>query len=123
MLQDNPLVILAVAIASAVTAWFGNGTRLKRRTTAASSVEQLISETVARNYHQLVTEVAALRIEVERLRQDVKVRDARIDELEHDKRIYAERIDELEREVTELRDELANYRPTRRRRTSPTEES
>lgn len=118
---DHPLTIAIAALISGVSAWLASNRRAVRRTSNTTQVERLVTDAVTRQYHQLVSEVAALRVEVTALRANVIERDARIDELEADKRLAQSRIEELEREVSELRDELAQYQPRRRpqRRTDP----
>jgi chromosome segregation ATPase len=111
---DHPLTLAIAALLTGISAWIASNRRTVRRSSNTSQVERLVSDAVTRQYHQLVSEVAELRVEVTALQSSVKERDARIDELEADKRLAQSRIEELEREVSELRDELAQYQPRRR---------
>jgi len=119
---DHPLTIAISALLTGVAAWIASNRRSLRRSNNNTQVERLVTDAVTRQYHQLVTEVAALRVEVSALQTNVKERDARIDELEADKRLAQSRIEELEREVSELRDELAQYQPRRRSPRKETEQ-
>lgn len=111
---DHPLTIAIAALISGISAWLASNRRAVRRNSNSTQVERLVSDAVTRQYHQLVTEVAALRVQVAALQESVTERDARIDELEADKRLAQSRIEELEREVSELREELDQYQPRRR---------